>query len=346
MGQRTLPRYAGVIAHSDADGMAAASVLKMRFPAAQILFSRPSTLHKDIKQLEHQMKRMDELYILDIAINAHVLEFVQDRLRKIKERNKVFFFDHHTLPNHFAVDDLRELVTDVDIRPEWSTSAIAFAYFYGEERKDLIQHRRGALLGAIGALADYARGCPHLLRVLDLYDEAFVHYQAFLLKQASRRIESEKTKRWIIRSLAAGMLPSEITEIRDAAAEASREQEAALNFIEQQAFVHGDIGIVLDCPVASMGHNAHLASTLTDSLLGIAASRVGGMYDLSLRRQARCKADLSLLTKLVVNKMSIVGGGEAARAGFSVPSERFEEFLDIVNENLPKATPATSDREQ
>ncbi|MHA2251909.1 MAG: DHH family phosphoesterase, partial [Candidatus Kariarchaeaceae archaeon] len=138
----------GIIAHGDADGICSAAIIKAFHPGASILFSKASQLHKAIKTIEKHMKTIDTMYIVDVAINPKNQEFVLDRLKKVKARYDVFYFDNHLLPPNIEDKNLTAYVDKYVKRTDWSSSALTFTHFFGSDEEAIIQYRSQAFLGA------------------------------------------------------------------------------------------------------------------------------------------------------------------------------------------------------
>ena len=321
----------GIIAHGDADGICSAAIVKSIYPGSDVIFTRANQLHKAIKDLEEKVITLDILFILDLAINPKKKEYVLQRLEKASKKYKIYYFDNHTLPKGMDELEISKFMVKFIAKRNWSTSAVTFATLFGEKPENLKNSRYQALLGAYGAISDYAKECPLLHAILDLYDESNTYYQAFLLKQASRVIDKDNIKRVIVDKLSVGIFPSEIFEVVEAAREASREVDIAVGYIHKHAKKVDQIGVIFECPVASMGHNAYIASTITQSLVGVAIRRAKGKAHFTLRRRHFCKVHLGELANNVANDLDCEGGGEDATAGISAPDTMISKVLERIN---------------
>jgi len=327
----------GIVSHGDADGICSSAIIKTKFPGALVFFSIAPQLHKTIKEIERWTKTLDTLFIVDIAINPKSQEYVLERLAKVKKKYEIYFIDNHLLPweiNRANVDkvDINDYVDHYLRKENCSSSAMTFSTLYGESREDIIHYRKAAMLAAYGAIADYAKQCDLLEDIFNLYDESSINYQAFLLKQASRIIQSEDLKRSIADKLSVGILPSEIFEVVEAAREASREVDVAIDFIKDYAQRVGHLGVLPECPVASMGHNAFVTATMTDAVIGVAISRRNGYANFVLRRQHNERIHLGELATVVAHDLNIDGGGEEATAGITADDSQIPVVLDRLND--------------
>lgn len=329
-----LQQNVGIIAHGDADGICSAALIKTIYPGALVLFSNAAQLHKVIKDIEKRIITLDILFIVDVAISHKTGKYVLERLKKAKKKYDIFYYDNHILPEFIEDKSLKEYVHKYLSRKSSSSSAIVFQELYESKVEYLRIYHYQALLGAYGAISDYAKDCEFLKAMLDLYDESNTYYQAFLLKQASRIIVDDSLKRAIVDKLSVGILPSEIFEVVEAARMASREVDVAVNFIQTHAKKIGKLGIILECPVASMGHNAYIAATMTDSRIGVAVRRQGGKTYFVLRKRHDEKIHLGLLASKVGSELDCDGGGEEATAGITIEDTAISGVLDLLNKYL------------
>ncbi|MHA2099617.1 MAG: hypothetical protein ACW99A_13155 [Candidatus Kariarchaeaceae archaeon] len=314
--------------------MCAAAIVKSVYHGAEIFFSRAPHLHKDIRELEKYMKQIDVLYILDVALNPKNLQFTLERLKKSKLKSDIYYFDNHLIPEYLDIKDLETHVTEYRNVEFSSSAATTFMAMYGNSEEIILNNRRQALLGAYGSISDYTKNCSFLATVNNIWDESSIQFQAFLLKQASRIIRSDDLKRSIVDKLSVGILPSEISEIDKAAREASREIDVAVPFIKKNAIKIGDVGVIYECPIASMGHNAYVTATMTNSRLGIAIKKNGEYSRLVLRKRKQELIHLGDLASRVGMKLECDGGGEMANAGITCPNQMVDEVIQLIDEML------------
>lgn len=284
------------------------------------------------------MKTIDVLYILDVALNAKNLQFTLERLKKSKLKYEIYYYDNHLMPEYLDIKDFETHVTEYRNINFSSSAATTFMAMYGDKEETILKNRRKALLGAYGSISDYAKNCTFLAKVTNIWDESSIQFQAFLLKQASRVIESDNLKRTIVNKLSVGILPSEISEVAKAAQEASREIDVAIPFIKKNAIKVGDVGIIYECPVASMGHNAYVTATMTNSRIGIAIKKNGENATLVIRKRKPELIHLGDLANKVAKRLEssgngdISGGGEMATAGISCPNLIVEDAIRMIDE--------------
>ncbi len=280
------------------------------------------------------MKQIDVLYILDVALNPKNLPFTLERLKKSMLKYEIYYFDNHLIPEHLDVSDLRTHVTEYRNIEFSSSAATTFMALYGDTEEIIVNNRYQALLGAYGSISDYAKNCSFLADVNNIWDESSIQFQAFLLKQASRIIESDNLKRTIVDKLSVGILPSEIAEVDKAAREASREIDVAIPFIKKHAIKIGDVGVIYECPIASMGHNAYVSATVTNSRIGIAVKKNGEMSRLVLRKRKQELIHLGDLASKIGKRLECDGGGEMANAGITCPNHIVEQVIRLLDEML------------
>ena len=238
------------------------------------------------------------------------------------------------MPEYLDIKDFETHVTEYRNVKFSSSAATTFMAMYGDTEEIILKNRRQALLGAYGSISDYAKNCNFLAKVDNIWDESSIQFQAFLLKQASRIIESDNLKRIIVNKLSVGILPSEISEVAKAAQEASREIDVAIPFIKKNAIKIGDVGIIYECPVASMGHNAYVTATMTNSRIGVAIKNNGQNSRLVLRKRKYELFHLGDLASQIGKQMACDGGGEMATAGITCPSDRVDDAIRLIDEKL------------
>ncbi len=325
-----------IISHGDADGICSAAIIKSIYPGARVVFSKPSLLHKAMRSVERSMKTIGKLFIVDLAINPQVRDFVLARFKAASEKYPIYYFDNHSLPPDLSHEEIKSLTHEYRQSISCSTSSITFEALCGFDSENPIKNRKQMFLAAYGAIADYAKNCKLLKLILDLWDEASIYYQAFLLKQACRIIESDSLKRTITDKLSVGILPSEIFEVVEAAREASREVDVAIDFIAEHAIRYGQLGVIIECPIASMGHNAFIAATSTNSNVGVAIRRVGGNARFVLRKKHNFPIHLGKIASKIASSLSCDGGGEESAAGITAPEELIPQVLDALNAIIDK----------
>ncbi len=325
-----------IISHGDADGICSAAIIKSLYPGARIVFSKPSLLHKAMRTVERSMKTIGKLFIVDLAINPQVKDFVLARFQTANEKYPIYYYDNHSLPPDLTIEEVKSVTREYRHSIECSTSSITFEALCGSDFDNPIKNRRQMFLAAYGAIADYAKKCELLKLTLDLWDEASIYYQAFLLKQACRIIESDSLKRTIADKLSVGILPSEIFEVVEAAREASREVDVAIDFIAEHAIRYGQVGVIVECPVASMGHNAFIAATITNSNVGIAIRRTGGNAIFVLRKKHNFPIHLGRIASTIASSLNCDGGGEESAAGITASEELIPQVLEALNAIIEK----------
>ncbi|MHA2252381.1 MAG: hypothetical protein ACXAD7_18590, partial [Candidatus Kariarchaeaceae archaeon] len=108
----------------------------------------------------------------------------------------------------------------------------------------------------------------------------------------------------------------------------------AIKFIKLHAKKFNDIGIIFECPVASMGHNSFLAATLTGSVVGVAIRRRGGDAHFVLRKKHGETIHLGKLASKVALAIDCDGGGEEFTAGITATDVIITDVLEEINKNV------------
>ena len=83
-----------ILTHGDTDGICAAALARSRFPNAEIWFTRPIRLLRDLNAIEPG----DAVMIFDVAINENQKDQIFERMRELAQKDEVFYADHHPLP--------------------------------------------------------------------------------------------------------------------------------------------------------------------------------------------------------------------------------------------------------
>lgn len=312
-----------ILAHGDADGICATALAKARFPEAEIWFTRPITLLRDLNRIEPGYA----VYMLDVAISeTHKVQVFQ-RMRDLAQKGEMVYIDHHPLPPDTLKKDVpaTQLVHSVGA----STSELIYMLFRHELDPDM---DRVALWGAI---ADYAEETEFVRDGLSKYDRRTIYMEAGLLSQALGEAAGDYDyKREVSLRLARGVPPSEIPEIIDRALVATKREWEIWRYVKDHVVREGNISIVYDLPSGSLGKAALYALGVTGADVGICTRREGDEVDLSIRRRAGMQIDLNELLRSIATRVGGSGGGHAGAAGASIPIELFDTFLDTLKREI------------
>ncbi|MFX0092942.1 MAG: hypothetical protein ACFFBD_14380, partial [Candidatus Hodarchaeota archaeon] len=250
------------------------------------------------------------------------------------------YYDHHKFPTN-VWDRFSSTISDISLDVNSSASCVTLRGLsrIGNLTDDclsrdfLIKYRTAAWLAAFGAISDHKENTKEVQAILDIYDKALIFYQAFSLKNACRKIQREREKRNIIAALSAGILPSEIHSVREAAHQAALEGKAAIGFINTHAMKYRNVAWILNCPVGSLGMNAYMTATLKNTKIGIACRTNGNKIDMSIRKQHYQEVlDLHKVTAKAAQTVGGTGGGSPDETGANIPEYKLATFLEVINE--------------
>ena len=312
-----------ILAHGDADGVCAAALVKARFPEAEVWFTRPVTLLRDLNEVELGTA----VFILDVAISETQREQIFQRMRELAQKNEVVYIDHHPLPPDTLKEDVpaTELVHVIGA----STSELAFKLFRRDIDPDL---DRVALWGAI---ADYAEGTDLVRDGLSKYDRRTIYMEAGLLSQALGEAAGDyHYKREVVLKLASGEPPSEIPEIVDRALKATKHEWEVWRYVKEHVKREGNIAVVHDLPSGSLGKAALYALGVTGADVGLCTRRDEREVDVSVRRRVGVQIDLNELLRSITARLGGSGGGHAGAAGATIPVELFDSFMKTLKKEV------------
>ncbi|MFX1253264.1 MAG: DHHA1 domain-containing protein [Promethearchaeota archaeon] len=333
----------GILAHGDGDGLASAAIIKTLFPGARVYFSNAVSLARDLRQLLRELgANPRHIFIVDLAINPKSAKRLFEVLSSLPKTCQVHYYDHHELPSGI-LDNFSAYVSDLVHDVNTSASCVTLRGISQLEnltndwlsREFLIKYRTMAWLSAFGAISDHKENSKEVRAILDIYDQALLFYQAFSLKNACRKITRERSKREIIAALSAGMLPSEIHSVREAAHQAALEGKTAIDFINTHAIKHNNIAWIINCPVGSMGMNAYMTATLKNAKIGLALRTNGNNIDISIRKQHyQEELDLHKITFKATQAVGGTGGGSPDETGANIPEDKLDDFLELLDSLL------------
>lgn len=306
-----------IITHGDVDGVCSGAIaLASLSGKADVFFSNPLGLLEDLKMATSY----NRIFVLDIAIDEGSATLLRERFNELTEKKELTYIDHHPLPEGWPADNLIH-------SSDKCTSELAHQYF-----KDLeMEMERVAVIGALG---DYHDNTPYIDRILMNWDKRSLYFQAGILIQASFGIgRNYERKRGIVKALASGIMPCDISGLIEIALETSRDEEkmriqikSGVKTLKNIAYVFGMKG--------SMAKAATYAAAYGNRIIGAAGEfrERKDVYDFSFR--ARNSKDINRILRNVATRFGGSGGGHRQAGGARIPSARVQDFLVALDDAI------------
>lgn len=319
-----------VLTHGDCDGVCSAAIVKMAYPDAEIHFTNPFRLLKDLKKMEIA----DRLIICDIALNEGEWLQVFEEVRRLSSSFEAVYIDHHPLP----IDFPKKFNLGVQLYHGEEVSASELAYMVFSERLDGSRREWAAILATYGAISDYTDGTPPASEVLDMIDRRVLYLESGLLTEALIFKRDSGFKRAIVEKLAEGAKPSQIPEVPRYAVEALRLEYEVYEYVKQYTRRVGDVAVVIGLPHRGfLGKAAVYSAHISDARVGCAVALKDNRADLSLRTRDP-RIDLNKVVRSLARALGGRGGGHTKACGVELPVDRVEDFLHMLNSSLPRAS--------
>ncbi len=321
-----MAREVGILTHRDTDGVCAAAIAKIRYPAAYVDFCENVD---ELASRLHALPAWDTVIISDLGINVAQKIELENAFKEASKFHKIIYIDHHLLPSGIT---RRTLPCHAFVhRTNVSCSELAMDFF-----KPPVSLQYIALLGAIG---DYQEHTRRMRRMIVKYGWRLIYMEEFLLEQAieaSRKDHSFKRK--ITQGLAKGLWPSEIPGLMGRARSgAERERIMEKHVRKNVRRISRNMALVTDVPFAATGLAASYAVKVANAEIGIGACRKGNYTRFSMRRDE--KSDLNLNELVIKTTLKISGsggGGHDAAVGGRVPIRKFNTFLKQLKREISK----------
>ena len=322
-----------ILTHGDTDGICAAAMARARFPDAEIWFSRPIRLLRDLNGIELGTTVM----IFDVAINEANKDQIFQRMKELAQRDEVLYVDHHPLPPGTLKKDFP--VTQLGLQSGASSSELAFRLLIEDPKSDL---DRIALWGAI---ADYCEDTDFARDRLNKYDRRTIYMEAGLLSQALGEAAGDyHYKRDVVINLAQGIPPTEIPGIVDRAVKATKREWEVYQYVKEHVVIEDNIAVVYDLPVGSLGKAALYALGVTGAEVGLCTRQNKDEADISLRRRTGSRIDLNETLRTMAIRIGGSGGGHESAAGATIPINNLPTFLEMIKREISPIRNRTIDQ--
>jgi len=328
-----------IITHGDSDGLCAGAIASMVFEG-DIWFSNPYKLIKDLKST----KSGTNIAVCDLAINQDSVEEVMRELYRLGKHGEVCYFDHHPLPSFkiesYYSDIYLPLINFMGGGEGISASngRIRFYHDKGRSASEIVHSlyrdrlpRETAKIALYGAIGDYTDETKWVKNELERWDKRIIYFQAGILLEALGEVKKEyELKREIASRLISGTEPSEMDEVVGLARQEALNDKRLYNYVKNNASLLGEVACVM-LSKGSMSKGAHFAMGLFDAKVGLCAMEKKSRIDISLRCKKSEPIDLTAIVSRIVGRLGGSGGGHKAAAGASIPGDKFDRFIELLN---------------
>lgn len=319
-----------VLAHGDCDGVCSAAIVKMVYPEAEVRFTNPSRLLKELKRVEEA----DGLIICDVALNEGEWLQVFEEVRRVSLGFEAAYIDHHPLPMDFPGK------FDLGVRFYHSerVSASELTYTVFKERIDDPRREWAAVVATYGAISDYTEDTPPASEVLNAFDRRVLYLESGLLTEALIFKRESDFKKMVVEKLAEGVQPSQIAELPKYAIEALRLEYEVYEYVRRYTRRVGDVAVVTGLPYRGfLGKAAVYSAHISNARVGCAVALKGEKADLSLRTRDPA-IDLNRMVRSLARALGGRGGGHTKACGAELPAGVVEDFLHMLNSSLPRGS--------
>ncbi len=308
-----------ILTHSDCDGISAGSIALSRFPQAKVFFTKPVSLLNDLEETSSE-----KIIICDIALNKRDANNI---LREMKNKNEIYYFDHHPLPEGVTSKKVSSVVTEYVHEENISSSELIYRRFQNEIPKERIWN---AIYGAIG---DYTDNTPFVQERLLNWDKISLYFQVSTLMMGIKTdsFGSYDAKRRIVRTMASGGNPTDISGLVKSAREAVNKEFELYEMVKRIARKSGKVGYVKEIHgFGFRGSSALFAATTTNSPVGICVDIRRDKIDITIRTRDY-KYQLNKIAEKAAEKVNGSGGGLPAAAGARIPKGKLDIFIKEMN---------------
>lgn len=321
-----------VVSHrKDADGLACAALVR-HLTGAQVLLADYSDLVETLKQVPEA----NDVFICDLGLNKTMFSDFSSQLTRLKSRARVHYIDHHPLNSEFS-DELRKL--DIDVYHSTEESAAMLVYKKFEDK--LSRSPAMKIVACCGAITDYLDLQPFARKIISSFDRQFLLYEATVLAFSISIIgrdgpESNSHLVKIAEELASEKMPHEIQDASSYAQEFASHSAALIEKVKREGKKMRNFAY-FKTKESSTGNVANFLVGSFNVPVGVAfREEEPGYYEISMRGSEESNHDLGKIVSKISNKFSTSGGGHPRAAGARIKVSQFEEFLDLLDEDLSK----------
>ncbi|MFQ5975815.1 MAG: DHHA1 domain-containing protein [Candidatus Hydrothermarchaeales archaeon] len=312
-----------IITHGDSDGLCAGALAYARYPGAEVWFSHPAGLSKDIKEVD-----ADIVVICDIAISEKHKEKIFSHFARISETGELIYIDHHPLPLKTVSGDLP--CTKVVIDRTKSSSELTFRLFKEQIAQEL---NRVALFGAI---SDYCDQTDFINAELDIFDKRTIYLEAGLLSQSlSESMGDPNYKRSIVYQLADCTMPSAIKGVVDKAMKSTKKEWEVYEYVKKKVEVSDGIAFIRNVPKGvSPTKVAKFCLGVSGKNIGMGIKFKKGFADLGVRKRGDFPLDINRVLRTIAPRYGGTGGGHPSAGGARIRKESLDDFISALSKEV------------
>lgn len=312
-----------IFAHGDSDGVCSASLIRARYPEAEIWITRPVGLLKDMKTCEDE-----RVFICDIAICERDKRELFEEFKRIAAKGQLTYIDHHPLP----LDTLAGDVPCTKIVRDTKKSASELVYNF--LKKEL--HSEMNRVALFGAIADYCDETEFIRNELNAYDKRTIYLESGLLSQGLGESKGDYAfKKKVVAELSRMAMPSRIDGLARKALEATKKEWRLYEYVQKSVSRVGELAIVRDVPRGTSPKKAaKFAIGVTSCAVGMGSVVRGDKAEISLRKRDGFYLNLDRVLRTIAPRFGGSGGGHESAAGARIPKDKLEDFIKMLAKEI------------
>ena len=313
-----------ILVHDDGDGVVTGALAYAGLDGdKKIYFTHPVGLLEDLEVVEEG----SNVFIGDVALTKAHYKQVLEKLREVSEwGGQVIYIDHHPLPVGFNAKSFPGVLVY-----DYKTSSSELTRkFFGDKLS--LEYDRLALIGAV---CDYLEETIWVKERMLEWDKRMIYFEAGILAtglEGSRGLHD--FKRTIVKHLASGGLPSDLTGLVIRALMEAVQEEELRRRVYEKATPLDKIAYVIE-PGGSLGRSAIYAMTSRGKIVGVAVDRKKDYAVISVRCRSS-SIDLNKILSSIAEKYGGVGGGHVSAAGARIPWSNLMKFLLELDQRIAK----------
>lgn len=312
-----------ILTHADPDGICAGAIALSRFPGADVFFTKPVSLLRDLGKVDS-----DRIVITDIALTRRDAPKI---MKLFGEKKEILYFDHHTIPRTIRKQDITKNIKVYCHELDTSASELIYRYYQKSIPKERVW------IAIYGAIGDYSDDTPFVEERMLNWDRRALFFEVCTISLGikNEQFEGYDAKRRIVRTLARGDNPSDIPGFVKSAKNAVNREFDLYEIIKKKAKTFGKIAYIKDLPSFGFrGPSALFAATARDKPLGLYVHTRDRRYvDITMRARTK-NLKLNELAEDVADAVDGSGGGHSEAAGAKIPLGTFKEFLEKLDKMI------------